>query len=77
VMDVDYRALVADPVGVARAVHARFGIPWSDALEARLQRFVAENSQRKHGDNPYAADAFGQSAEGIDARFSAYRQRFL
>lgn len=77
VLDVDYRALVADPVAVVRDVHARFHLGWSDGLEARLQRFVADNGQRKHGDNPYDAGAFGQTTDEIDGRFSAYRQRFL
>lgn len=77
IADVDYRALIADPVGVARDVHARFGLGWSETLEARVQRFVADNGQRRHGDNPYAAAAFGQTAERIDAQFAEYRQRFL
>lgn len=77
VLDIDYRDLIADPVGTARRVHTHFGLPWDDALQARLTTFVAENGQRRHGDNPYAAEDFGQTAAGIDARFEAYRARFL
>ena len=77
VIDVDYRALVADPVGTVRTIHDRFGLAWSDALDARVGSFVRENGQRKHGDNPYAASEFGQSAAAIDDRFAAYRARFL
>ena len=77
VIDVDYRALVADPVGVVRAIHDRFGLGWSDALEAQLAAFVRANGQRKHGDNPYAASAFDQTASAIDERFADYRARFL
>lgn len=77
VIDVDYRALVADPVQVVRGIHDRFGLAWSPTLDARLAAFVRDNGQRKHGDNPYAAAAFGQSAEAIDERFAAYRARFL
>ncbi len=77
VLDIDYRDLLADPVGIARRVHLHFGLPWSDALDARLAAFVAENGQRRHGDNPYAPEDYGQTTEGIDARFEAYRARFL
>lgn len=77
VTDVDYRALVADPVAIVRGIHDRFGLGWSSALEARLAAFVRDNGQRKHGDNPYAASAFGQEAAAIDERFAAYRARFL
>ena len=77
VIDVDYRALVADPVGTVRGIHDRFGLGWSDALEAQLTAFVRANGQRKHGDNPYAASAFGQTASRIDERFAAYRATFL
>jgi hypothetical protein len=77
VIDIDYRALIADPVGTARWIHDRFDLGWSDALEAELAAFVRANGQRKHGDNPYAAPAFGQTASGIDERFAAYRATFL
>ncbi|MFN7142315.1 MAG: sulfotransferase family protein [Myxococcota bacterium] len=77
VLDIDYRELLVDPVGAARRVHAHFGLPWSEGLEARLTAFVANNGQRRHGDNPYSPEDFGQTAAGIDARFEAYRARFL
>lgn len=76
VVDVDYRALVRDPVAVARDIHARFDLPWTDALAERMRRFVADNGQRKHGDNPYDPDAFGQPAAALRERFSAYRRAF-
>jgi hypothetical protein len=77
VVDVDYRALVADPVGTARHIHDAFGLGWDDALEARLRAFVAANGQRRHGENPYSTEAFGQTPAEVDARFRAYRERFL
>ena len=76
VVDVDYRALVGDPVGTARAIHERFGLGWSEGLERRMREFVAANGQRKHGENRYEAAGFGQSAEGLRERFSAYRRAF-
>lgn len=77
VLDVAYVDIVRDPVGVVRRVHAHFGLPWSDALKARLDAFVAGNGQRRHGENPYSAEDFGQTPAGIDARFEAYRETYL
>ncbi len=76
VVDVDYRALVRDPVATARAIHARFGLAWSEALERRMREFVAANGQRKHGENRYEAAAFGQTAAGLHERFAGYRRVF-
>lgn len=76
VVDIDYRALVRDPVATARAIHERFGLGWSDTLEGRMRGFVAANGQRKHGENRYDAAAFGQTADGLRERFTAYRRAF-
>ncbi len=76
VIDVDYRALVRDPVGTARSIHERFGLPWSDPLDARVRRFVAANQQRRHGDNPYDPADYGQSRAALHERFAAYRRAF-
>jgi hypothetical protein len=76
VIDVDYRTLVRDPVAAAREIHQRFELPWSDELERRMRRYVADNGQRKHGENAYDAAAFGQSAQALRERFTAYRRAF-
>lgn len=76
VVDVDYRALVRDPVATARAIHEHFGLGWSEALERRMRAFVAANGQRKHGENRYDAGAFGQTADGLRERFAGYRRAF-
>jgi hypothetical protein len=76
-LDVSYRSLIADPVGTVRHIHQHFGLPWSEALADRLRGFAGDNGQRKHGDNPYRADDFGQTRAELERRFSRYRERFL
>ncbi len=76
VLDVDYRRLVADPVGTARDIHAHFGLAWDDRLAERLGRFAQTNGQRKYGENPYAIDEFGQSEAALRERFAPYREAF-
>jgi hypothetical protein len=71
VIPVDYTALVADPAAVVRRVHERIGIAPDAATDARVARFVADNPQRRYGDNPYRPEDFGQTARAIRDRFEA------
>jgi hypothetical protein len=74
VLDVQYGALVRDPVATVAAVHAHFGLPFDAALEGRMRAWLAGNGQRRFGDNPYSAAAFGQAPEAIAERFADYRR---
>lgn len=74
---IDYRQLVRDPVGVAREVHQRAGLSFSDSQKATLSEFAAENRQYKHGKNHYSADQFGIDRARIAKEFGDYRERFL
>jgi hypothetical protein len=75
-VDVDYRALLADPIGTATRVHEAFGLPLTEGHVARMSAYLADNGQRKHGDNPYTAEAFGETLGALAERFAAYRARF-
>lgn len=74
---IDYRQLVRDPVGVARAVHDRAGIPFTPSHQATLADFAAENRQHKHGKNQYSAADFGLDPAWLAKEFADYRERFL
>ncbi|PRQ07245.1 sulfotransferase family protein [Enhygromyxa salina] len=75
-VDVHYRELVDDPLGVMARVCGSVGLPWDDSVRAKLERWLADNRQHKHGLHRYAAEDFGLSAEGIASRYGRYRERF-
>ncbi|HVE82278.1 MAG TPA: sulfotransferase [Myxococcales bacterium] len=75
-VDVDYRALVADPVAQVERIHRAFNLPLTGRHVERMRAYLAENGQRRHGPNPYSAEAFGQRPEELAERFAAYRRRF-
>jgi hypothetical protein len=75
-VDVDYRALVADPLATVARIHDAFGLPLTDPHVERMRTFLADNGQRRHGGNPYAAQDFGQTPAEIAERFADYRRRF-
>jgi hypothetical protein len=76
--DVDYDRLVADPVGTAELVYARFGLPFTgaaaDAMRALRPGRAAGPSAAAPGAAPhrYALADFGLTAGQVDERFAAY-----
>lgn len=77
VLDVGYRELVADPVGVVARIHDRFGLELDAPTRERLDHYVAHHPQRQYGSNPYRAEDYGQSPAALAERFSDYRARFI
>ncbi|HVE82277.1 MAG TPA: sulfotransferase [Myxococcales bacterium] len=75
-VDVGYRALAADPVGQVERIHRAFGLPLTEGHLQRMRAYVAKNGQRRHGENPYSAEEFGQRPEELARRFEGYRRRF-
>lgn len=76
VYDLDYRRLIADPVDAVRAIHEHFGLDWGEELQARIERYARENTQRKFGENHYSIEEFGQSEADLKRRFAPYREAF-
>jgi hypothetical protein len=73
-VDVEYTELVADPIATVERIHERAKIPLTGAELDRMRVWLANNRQRKHGPNRYAAAAFGQRPEEIAERFTSYRE---
>ena len=76
-VDVRYRDLAADPIGVVRTIYARFGIPLTATAEARMHRYLAETPKDKHGVHAYSLSQFGLKPEEEHDRYRRYRERFL
>jgi hypothetical protein len=76
VIDVDYRALVQDPLEAVRAICCRFDIPWNDEYPGRLEQFINRHRQRAYGENPYSCEEYQQTREYIADRFHLYIERY-
>ncbi|MGH7859134.1 MAG: sulfotransferase family protein [Candidatus Binatia bacterium] len=76
IMDVAYRDVLEDPVGVMREIHERFGLAFGDGHADRIRRFLAENPQDKHGRHSYRPEDFGLDLDTVRARFPRYFERF-
>lgn len=77
ICDVDYNALVKDPIGTTKKVYAHFGLEWTDDNEKALSQFMNRNPKDKHGKHRYSAKDFGLTDEGIRERFAKYHNLHL
>jgi hypothetical protein len=72
--DVDYQALVGDPLGEVERLYARLGLALSDAARQRMRRWIGRHHRRRRG-RPHRcclAD-FGLDPAVVDRRFTRYR----
>ncbi|MBU6267670.1 MAG: sulfotransferase [Sphingomonadales bacterium] len=76
VVHVDYYALVADPVGQMRRIHAGLGIDTPDEVAQAVGDWHAANPKNARGANAYSLDEYGLDVDEVRARFAAYSARF-
>ncbi len=74
-VDLAYPDLVADPIGSVKRIYARFELAFSDELETRLHRFLADNASDKHGVHKYAPAVFGLDVAELERRYAFYTER--
>ncbi|MEO9139052.1 MAG: sulfotransferase [Jatrophihabitans sp.] len=76
--DVQYRDLVADPVGTVHAVYRYFGLEWTDAVRCAVEaEDIAGRSGHRTPSHRYALSDFGLTAAEVDERFADYTARHL
>jgi hypothetical protein len=76
VHDVDYRALMHDPLGTVTAIYEFLGLPTTSETERQLQAQLTESPQHKWGRHVYALADFGLDEATVARTHSAYRERF-
>ena len=75
VYDLDYRALVADPIQTVETLHHHFGLPFDPAWRTLLQAELDAAASRLP--NRYTAAAYGLDPDRIDKAFAPYVRQFL
>lgn len=70
--DIQYADMVRDPIAELRKVYERFGEPFTPAIEAAMQRQLADNPQGKHGKHVYSLEEYGLTKEAVRRRFGDY-----
>jgi len=72
-IDVCYDDLMRDPAAALAAVYAQIGMSWRSEDEQRVQQYLQQNPQGKHGRHSYQAADFGLSEASLRRQFSDYR----
>jgi hypothetical protein len=76
VVDVQFRAFLADPLATVRTVYERFGLELPADVGARMRAFLAANPQGKHGGHRYDFADTGLDAGVLRERARRYQEYF-
>ena len=76
ILDIAYRDTVQDPVGVVRRINEHFGRSFSAEHARRIEVYMAENPQGKHGEHRYSGEEYGLDEAALLAIAPGYRERF-
>lgn len=75
-VDLDYRALVADPMAAVRRIYDAAGLELTPDVTTRLERHRAGNRQHARGAHRYTPEMFGLDRGALRERFARYEARF-
>ena len=75
-LDVQYPDLMADPIGVVRAIYGWEGTEYTPEAEADMRAYMDDNEQGKFGRHAYSLEPFGLDAGELTERFAPYVERF-
>lgn len=76
ILDIYYPELLADPIQTVRNIYDHFALPWPDGHDERLQSYMKENRQGKHGRHTYSSQEFGLTDDEIRRQFTEYLDAF-
>jgi hypothetical protein len=74
--DVYYQDMMKDPIGQIRHLYEKLGRPLNAEAELRMQTWLRNNSQTKHGEHKYDPADYGIHREVIERRFAKYLSRY-
>jgi hypothetical protein len=75
-VDLDYPALVADPIAAVRRIYETIGVELTPDVVAGFERYRSANRQHARGLHRYDAAQFGLDAGALRERFARYEERF-
>jgi hypothetical protein len=75
-IDLQYKDLIADPVGTFRYVFKRLGLTVRDQDEECVAKWLAMNKRDRTHKHQYTAEQFGLTRESIARQFADYHKAF-
>ena len=74
--DLPFGTFQADPLAAVQSIYAHFGIEYTEAADANIRRFRANNPLGKHGAHAYDLDTWRLDPDEIRERFQPYVETF-
>ncbi|MFN8531830.1 MAG: sulfotransferase [Anaerolineae bacterium] len=74
--DMDYDALVADPLEMVRKIYKHFGMDLSTAAEIKMKDWLERDRQREKIGHRYTLDQFGMTTKDLEDTFGAYVKQY-
>jgi hypothetical protein len=76
IIDIPYKELIADPIGVAGRICDTVGSNSEPAALSAMESWLRENRQHKAGRHDYSLEQFGFERDVITRRFGHYEETF-
>jgi hypothetical protein len=76
VVDVQFRAFMADPFTTIRTIYERLGVELEPGSEQRMRAFLSANPQDKHGKHTYTFRETGLDEGALRERARRYQEYF-
>src|SRR5262249_27683359 len=70
--DIDFRAMLADPIGEVCRLYAWLGEPVTAEFESRMRAWWADNAEKREPHTRAHAEAFGLGLETVPPLFATY-----
>jgi hypothetical protein len=76
ILDVSMSEIVRDPIACVERIYRHFDLVLSDDARERMRAYLVAHPKDEFGVHRYSLEAFGLEAEGVNAVFKGYRERF-
>jgi len=68
-VDIEYDNLVADPIGAVKSIYDHFGLEFTDEFVRRMESWMEDNKQGKHGRAGYSLERYILAEEDVTRSF--------
>ena len=75
-LDVSYHDVMNDHLRTVERIYDWAGLSVSDLHADRIRQWIKNHPPTKHGAHRHSPEEFGMHADGINAQFAAYRDKF-
>jgi len=78
--DIQYKELIADPIGTVRELYSKFGYEFTAEYECILNKYIQEQKEKREGSghcHKYVSDDYGLNKETILKDLKWYTDKYL